>query len=104
MRYCVPAFLLLSGAVAMATPVLMSSPSLAEGMTREIARQKIVDSCVYSEWRDKTRRDTAAERCKCAAKRIVKAMDDGEFSAFTRAGKLTRVHREKWTAAMQACE
>ncbi|MCC2113383.1 MAG: hypothetical protein KDJ16_15210 [Hyphomicrobiales bacterium] len=84
--------------------VAAATPAIAEGMSREIARQKIVDQCVYSEWKDEKKRETAANRCICAAKRFVKVMSDEEFAAYAKRGKMGSIHAEKWSAAMDACD
>ncbi|MCC2112860.1 MAG: hypothetical protein KDJ16_12565 [Hyphomicrobiales bacterium] len=73
-------------------------------VTREIARLRILDACVFSEWKDEKKRETAAEHCKCAAGKLVKAMTDEEFQAYVKAGKLTSVHKEKWDKAMESCD
>lgn len=73
-------------------------------VTREIARLRILDSCVYSQWKDESKRETAAKVCGCAAGKVVKSMTDEEFAAYVKAGKLTSVHKEKWDAAMDSCD
>ncbi len=90
--------------VLLLAAVAVATPAVGAGMSRELARQKVVDQCVYSEWKHKDRRDTAAKRCVCAAKRFVRAMDEEEFAAYVRRGKMSRIHAEKWNAAMDKCD
>ena len=97
---------IVSGAFALVCLGLpWAGPAAAAGDgTRGGARTRIPDACGYSEWKGEKRRDTAAARCGCAAGKMVKSMSDEEFAAYVKAGKLTSVHKEKWDAAMDACD
>lgn len=67
-------------------------------------RVKMVDSCVYDEWKHPRRRDKAATRCKCAAQKAIKTLSKDEIADTPYFGDgLTSSQESALDAAMKTC-
>jgi hypothetical protein len=95
--------LLQAALVGLACLVALTAGAQAQPLSSEEVRLRILDDCVYSEWRRPEGRDTAATRCRCAARRLVAGLTAEEVTAFARRNQLPRSAQPKWNAAIEAC-
>ncbi len=92
---------LAAGTVAAGLSVVASVPAAAQ--SAEKTRVRMVDDCVYSEWKHPARRKTAAKRCKCAAKAAVGTLSADERTDTSWGGGLTRRQISAWREALKSC-
>ncbi len=76
----------------------------ASAASTEELRIRMVDSCVYDEWKHPRRRDKAATRCKCAAKKAIKTLSKPEIADSPYFGDgLTSSQDSALGTAMKSC-
>lgn len=86
-----------------ATMIAGASQGLAA--SSDEVRVRMVDKCVYAEWKYPGRRDKAASRCKCAAKNAIKSLSKAELADSPYFGDgLTSTQSSALNAAMKSCK
>jgi len=92
------------GAAIVAAGVL-AQPVAVAAKSREDLRVKMVDTCVFSEWKHADRRADAAKRCGCAANAAVKKLSDAEIADEPYFGDgLTSAQSRAVDDALDACK
>jgi len=81
------------------------APAQAEIISREQLRLRMLDVCVYQEYRRKNKPDSAVRRCQCASKKASKNVGDSDLnvSRWSSSRGITSGQKSALLAELRGC-
>ncbi len=81
----------------------LASPVMAEGLTKDLFRARVLDVCLYDQWHRVKEKKGLLGQCKCAAKAFVKGLEKEELATALEKGNMTRPQKKDMLTALAKC-